>query len=72
VVDARDGDRSPNEEIGLAALLDRTTFLYRTDSGLLPGFEGCVRQLLQAVPDEVAGPPDSVPVPDFWVLLGRS
>ena len=72
VVDARDGDRSPNDEIGLSAVLDRTTFLYRTDSGLLPGFEGSVRQLLQAVPDEVAGPPDSVPVPDFWVLLGRS
>ncbi len=72
VVDTRDGDRSPNEETGLPSLLETTTFLYRTDSGLLPGFEGTIRQLLQAVPDEVAGPPDSIPIPDFWVLLGRS
>lgn len=72
VVDTRDGDRSPNEETGLPALLTSTTFLYRTDSGLLPEFEASVRRMLQAVPDEVAGPPDSVLVPDFWVLLGRS
>ncbi len=72
VVDTRDGDRSPNEETGLPALLNMTTFLYRTDSGLLPEFEASVRRMLQAVPDEVAGPPDSVLVPDFWVLLGRS
>jgi hypothetical protein len=72
VVDTRDGDRSPNEETGLPSLLETTTFLYRTDSGLLPGFEGTIRQVLQAVPDEVAGPPDSIPIPDFWVLLGRS
>lgn len=72
VVDTRDGDRSPNEETGLPALLNTTTFLYRTDSGLLPEFESSVRRLLQAVSDEVAGPPDSVLVPDFWVLLGRS
>jgi hypothetical protein len=72
VVDTRDGDRIPNEEIALPALLDRTTFLYRTDSGLMPGIEGSIRQMLQAVPDDVAGPPEGMPVPDLWVLLGRS
>lgn len=72
VVDIRDGDRIPNEETGIPALLDRTTFLYRDDSGAMPELEGRVRQMLQAVPDEVTGPPDGVPVPDIWVLLGRN
>jgi hypothetical protein len=72
VIDYRDGDRIPNEEIAIPRLLDSTAFIYRSDSGVLPEFEGRMRSVLQALPDEVSGPPDGVPVPDLWVVLGRA
>jgi hypothetical protein len=70
IADIRDGDREPGEEIGVPALLDSTIFLYRSDSGLMPELEGKLRSYVQALPDEVSGPPQGVPVPDIWVLLG--
>jgi hypothetical protein len=70
ISDIRDGDREPNEDIGIPALLDSTMFLYRSDSGLLPELEGKLRSYVQALPDEISGPPQGVPVPDIWVLLG--
>jgi hypothetical protein len=70
VADIRDGDRTPNEDTGVPALLDSTLFLYRSDSGLMSEFEGRLRSYVQALPDEVSGPPQDVPVPDIWILLG--
>lgn len=70
IADIRDGDREPGEETGVPALLDSTVFLYRSDSGLMPELEGKLRSYFQALPDEVSGPPQDVPIPDIWVLLG--
>ncbi len=71
VVDVRDGDRIPNEETGLPAVLDSTVFLYRSDEGALPEMEGVLRSYFQAIPDEISGPPQGVPIPDIWVVLGH-
>jgi len=70
ISDIRDGDRQPDEGTGIPALLDSTVFLYRSNSGIMPELEGRLRSFVQALPDIVAGPPQGVPVPDLWVLLG--
>jgi hypothetical protein len=70
VVDTRDGDREPNEELGFPGVLGSTFFMYSQERPGAAALESAVRIALQAVPDETAGA-GAVPVPDAWVLLGR-
>ena len=69
VSDIRDGDRL-SEEIGIPAALETTTFLYRPGSAVCGELEGIVRSVFQALPAQVQGPPQGVPVPDVHVLMG--
>ncbi len=69
VSDVRDGDRQ-SDEIGIPAVLDRTIFMYRPDSQRGAQFEELLRNVFQALPSAVQGPPAGVPVPDIHVLLG--
>lgn len=71
VVDVRDGDREPNEELGIAATAQTTLFLYRREVPVLADLEGAIRSAFQALPQGVSGPPEGVPLPDIWVVLGR-
>lgn len=70
VVDTRDGDRVPNEELGFPGVLGSTFFMYAVERPGAAALESAVRTALQAVPDETSGA-GAVPVPDAWVLLGR-
>ncbi len=69
VSDIRAGDRL-SEEIGIPAALETTTFLYRPGSAVCGELEGIVRSVFQALPAQVQGPPQGVPVPDVHVLMG--
>ncbi|MBN1433583.1 hypothetical protein JW921_02415 [Candidatus Fermentibacterales bacterium] len=70
VTDVRDGDRSPNEELGLPVPLQATLLLYNDSLSVSSGAEQVLRSYLQAVPDGPGGLPEGLPVPDIWVLLG--
>jgi serine/threonine protein kinase len=72
ISDIRDGDRLPNDEVGLPPLLDRSLFLYREDVNELTEAEEKIRKAIQSIPDIVEGPPLSLPVPDIWVILGSN
>ncbi|NLP05201.1 hypothetical protein GX411_04565 [Candidatus Fermentibacteria bacterium] len=71
VVDVRDGDREPNEELGIPATAESTFFLYRMEVPVLADLERAIRSAFQALPQGVAGPPGDVPLPDIWVILGQ-
>lgn len=71
VVDVRDGDREPNEELGIPATAQSTLFLYRREVPVMAELEGVIRSAFQALPRGVAGPPAEVPLPDIWVVLGQ-
>ena len=70
VTDTRDGDRYPNEELGLVSPLESTVFLYTREFEAAERAESALRQYFQALPDDVEGSPVDLPVPDLWVLLG--
>jgi hypothetical protein len=70
VTDTRDGDRYPNEELGLVSPLESTIFMYTNEFEAAEQAESILRQYFQALPDDVQGPLADLPVPDLWVLLG--
>lgn len=72
VSDIRDGDRIPNDEVGLPALLDKSLFLYREDINELDEAEEKIRKAIQSIPDIVEGPPLSLPIPDIWIIIGSN